>query len=300
MISFQRGTIVEQSAAPSIQGLQSESVVSYSALASMGFITVVPDLIGFGASKEIFHPYYVEEPTATAVIDLLKAATVLAEQKQVPFDGRLFLAGYSQGGYATLAAHKAIEANPIEGFELIASFPGAGGYDITAMLDHFITIDTYNDPYYLAFVGMSYESYYGQDNILDQFFREPYASRIPSLFNGTNTSAEIDEQLTSSISGLIREEVLVNSDTYPLNGYLRTKFNENSLVDWTPVAPVFLYHGDADGTVPVENSEITYNKLIDNGASPEKLTLTILPGRDHGTAVEPYIEDVVKKLQQLK
>jgi hypothetical protein len=97
MISFQRGTIVQQSAAPSVQGLQSESVVSYSALASMGFITAIPDLIGFGESKDIFHPYYVEEPTATAVIDLLKAATVLAGQKQVRFDGRLFLAGYSQG-----------------------------------------------------------------------------------------------------------------------------------------------------------------------------------------------------------
>lgn len=300
MISFQRGTIVEQSAAPSVQGLQSESVVSYSALASMGFITAVPDLIGFGASKDIFHPYYVEEPTATAVIDLLKAATVLAEEKQVDFDARLFLAGYSQGGYATLAAHKAIEADPLEGFELIASFPGAGGYDINAMLDHFITIDTYNDPYYLAFVGMSYESYYGQDNILSQFFREPYASRIPSLFNGTNTSAQIDQQLTSSIPDLIREEVMTNSDTYPLNEYLRAKFDENSLVDWIPEARVFLYHGDADGTVPVGNSEITYNKLLDNGADPGKLTLTILPGRDHGTAIEPYIEDVVKKLQELK
>lgn len=300
MISFQRGTIVEQSAAPSVQGLQSESVVSYSALASMGFITVVPDLIGFGESKDIFHPYYIEEPTATAVIDLLKAATILAQQKEVDFDGRLFLAGYSQGGYATLAAHKAIEANPLEGFELIASFPGAGGYDINAMLDHFITIDTYNDPYYLAFVGMSYESYYGQDAILDQFFNEPYAARIPSLFNGINSSAQIDDQLTSDISALIREEVRANSDAYPLNAFLRQKFDENSLVDWTPVAPVFLYHGDADGTVPVENSEISYNKLLDRGANPDNLELNILPGRDHGTAIEPYIEDVVKKLQELK
>jgi hypothetical protein len=168
------------------------------------------------------------------------------------------------------------------------------------MLDHFVTIETYNDPYYLAFVGMSYESYYGEDQLLNQFFNEPYASRIPSLFNGTNSSAQIDEQLTTDISTLIREEVLTNSDSYPLNEFLRQKFVENSLVDWTPFAPVFLYHGDADGTVPVENSEITYSKLLDNGADPDNLKLIILPGRDHDTAIEPYIEDVIKKLQLLK
>ncbi|MDQ2657836.1 MAG: hypothetical protein M3Y60_10480, partial [Bacteroidota bacterium] len=39
IFSFQRGTIVRQSEAPSLQSRQSEDVVSYSALASMGFIT---------------------------------------------------------------------------------------------------------------------------------------------------------------------------------------------------------------------------------------------------------------------
>ena len=82
MISFQRGTIVELADAPSLQAKESQQVISYSALASMGFITVVPDMIGFGESNEIFHPYYVEEPTSTAVIDMLYAARALADEKK--------------------------------------------------------------------------------------------------------------------------------------------------------------------------------------------------------------------------
>ena len=48
MISFQRGTIVRQADAPSVKSKNSEEVISYAALASMGFIAVVPDMIGFG------------------------------------------------------------------------------------------------------------------------------------------------------------------------------------------------------------------------------------------------------------
>jgi pimeloyl-ACP methyl ester carboxylesterase len=298
MISYQHGTMVEYAEAPSRQSISSEQVISYAALASMGFITVVPDYIGFGESQHIFHPYYVEEPTANAVLDMLMAARVLAETKQVSFNKKLFLAGYSQGGYATLAAHKAMEGDPSPDFELIASFPGAGGYDIKAMQEYFFGLQTYPDPYYLAYVGMSYQKYY-EEEVLTPFFKAPYASKIPLLFNGTKSPAEIDDQLTLDIKDLVTDEILMDIDTDSKFQFLREKFQENSLVDWVPVAPVFMYHGDADITVPVQNSQTTYDRLITNGASPENLQLITLPGKDHNTAITPYIEDVVKKLDSL-
>jgi len=300
MISFQHGTIVKQTDAPSAQSQQSEQTISYSALASMGFITVVPDMIGFGESKDIFHPYFLEEPTATAVIDMLYAARTLARDKSIEFDGRLFLAGYSQGGYATLATHKALETNPTDDFELVASFPGAGGYDISAMHEYFIGLDTYPDPYYIAYVGMSYRSFYEEDDLLASFFNEPYATAIPQLFNGTNTPGDIDAQLTTDIQALVRQDILLGTNTDPLYAYLRVKFEENSLTDWAPKAPVFLYHGDADVTVPISNSQHTYDELIRQGADPTTLHLITLEGKDHSTAVEPYIEDIVRKLQELR
>lgn len=300
MISFQRGTIVRQADAPSIQSKSSEEVISYAALASMGFITVVPDMIGFGESKEIFHPYYVEEPTATAVIDMLRAAATLVEEKQLTFDGRLFLAGYSQGGYATLATHKALEDTPLDGFQLIASFPGAGGYDITHMQRYFFGLDTYADPYYLAYVGMSYQSYYEEPDLLADFFNEPYAGKIPGLFDGSKSGGDIDAQLTEEIPALVKADVLSNFESAPQLEFLRAKFEENSLTDWTPTTPIFMYHGDADTTVPLENSVVTYQNLLDRGASTDHLKLLVLEGGDHGTTVEPYVTDVIKRLQALK
>lgn len=297
MVSFQRGTIVRQTDAPSLASLNSENIISASALSSTGFITVLPDLLGFGDSDEIFHPYYVEDPTATAVTDLLRAAATLADEKEVEFNQRLFLAGYSQGGYATLATHKALEADPLEDFDLIASFPGSGGYDIQSLQEYFFSLNTYNDPYYLAYVGLAYQSYYGEADLIDEFFNEPYASRIPGLFDGVTAAVDINAQLTQEIPALVRTEVLTGG--HPVNDFLQEKFNENSLLDWAPTVPVFLYHGDVDTTVPFENSQTTYEALLANGADPQTVTLTTLPG-DHSTAVAPYVVDVIKKLYEMK
>lgn len=300
MVSFHHGTIVQQSQAPSAQTTTSAEIISYAALASMGFVTVVPDMIGFGVSKDIFHPYYVEEPTTAAVLDMLDAAVELAEEKKIDFNGKLFLAGYSQGGYTTLATHKALEANPSEDLQLVASFPGAGGYDITSMQEYFFGLDTYKDPYYLAYVGMSYQSYYNDPGLISSFFNEPYASRIPALFDGVNTPGAINAELTDSISVLVTEDILDYTNSNPAFESLRDKFEENSLVDWKPTLPVFLYHGDADVTVPYQNSELTHQAFLDNGASAETVQLIALPGRDHNNGVELYVAEVVKKLQEMK
>lgn len=297
MVSFQRGTVVRRTEAPSKTSLNSEAIISAAALSSTGFITVIPDLLGFGESDEVFHPYYLEEPTAIAVIDLLRAAAALAEEKEVEFDERLFLTGYSQGGYATLATHKALEAEPVKGFNLIASFPGAGGYDLSALQSHFFSLDTYGDPYYLAYLAMAYQSWYDEENLVANFFQEPYAEKIPGLFDGSYSAAQINGALTNDIPALIHPDVLAEEDA--TSAFLREKFLENSLTDWTPAAPVFMYHGDADVTVPYENSELAYETFLENGTPEGVISLTTLSG-DHNTAVIPYIVAVITKIQEMK
>lgn len=301
MISFQHGTIVSQNAAPTGLPLNSNELILYAALSSTGFIGVMPDYIGFGDSKLFFHPYYVEDATAQPVIDNLKAASEWAAEKDVKFNQRLFLAGYSQGGYVTMATHKEIEANPVSGFNLIASFPAAGGYDVKGMQEYFFEQETYQQPYYIGYVALSYKSFYSwNENTITQFFKEPYGSRMSSLFNGTNGSGEINAQLTNTIPDLIQEDLLLNIDNDSQYDFLVDAFNENSLLDWTPTIKMFMYHGDADITVPYQNSVDTYNYFISQGASPNTISLRTIEGADHATGVVPYLEDFIDKLLVLK
>ncbi|HEY5825268.1 MAG TPA: alpha/beta hydrolase [Cyclobacteriaceae bacterium] len=300
MVSFQHGTIAAHSQAPSVLALSSTELILYAALSSPGFITAVPDLIGFGSSSSVMHPYYVQDLTASAVTDLLKAANELAREKSIEFNEKLFLAGYSQGGYATMAAHKAIEKDGLDDFELIASFPASGGYDVKGMQEYFFALDTYNDPFYLGYVAMAYKSAYSWTPSLSDFFKEPYATRVPTLYDGSKSGSQINAQLTTTIKDLVSSDLLVHIDTDTKYKYIADAFILNSLTDWKPTKKMFMYHGDADVTVPYVNSVVTYNKLIANGASASVISLTTLPGATHGTGVIPYVEDFIPKMLALK
>lgn len=299
MLSFHHGTITNRADAPSNFSSNDFNTISYAAMASVGFIGVIPDYLGFGTSSSILHPYYVEDVTASSILDMLKAGSELAAQKGVQFNGKLFLAGYSEGGYATMAAHKAIEESALDGFTLISSFPGAGAYDLTGMQEHIFSQDEYSDPHYLAYMARAYQLHYEEENLLTDFFNEPYASRIPGLFDGQKGADEINSQLTSTITDLIQEDVLANLNTDPKYAYLKNAFAENSLTDWTPQIKMFMYHGLSDATVPYENSVNTFNKLIANGATTSTVTLTPLEGT-HSSAIEPYIADLIDKLLLLR
>ena len=98
---------------------------------------------------------------------------------------------------------------------------------------------------------------------------------------------------------MIREDVRNGANTDPLYDFLVTKFKENSLVDWAPQVPVFLYHGNTDTTIPISNTQVTYDLLIDEGADATDLQMITLEG-GHVSAIEPYIEDLIGKLEQMK
>ena len=298
MLSFQHGTLINRNDAPSNFSTD-ENTLLYGAIGSAGFIGVIPDYLGFGSSSSILHPYYVEDLTASSITDMLRAAKELAQQKGISFSRKLFLAGYSEGGYATMAAHKAIEENNLEGFDLIASFPGAGAYYLKGAQEYIFDLQQYDNPHYLAYIARAYQLEYDQDNLLTDFFKEPYSTRIPSLFDGQKGADAIDAQLTSTLTDLIQPNILNNIDTDQKYAYLRTAFSENSLTDWTPRTKMFMYHGLSDETVPHQNSVDTYNKLLNNGASTNTISLTSLEGT-HSTAIEPYIADFIPKLLALQ
>jgi pimeloyl-ACP methyl ester carboxylesterase len=296
MVSFQHGTISLHADAPSKLLPDDPSSVIYAGLASPGFIAVIPDFLGFGASDEMLHPYYVEDASARTVVDMLKAAKAFAKDKNIEFNGDLSLAGYSEGGYVTMATHKSIEQNGLEGFNLLASYPAAGGFDVKGMQEYLFSQTTYNQPFYIAYVASSYQMNYDWTEPLTNFFDEPYASTIPGLFDGSKSGSQINSQLTTSIPNLINDDLIANIDTEAEYGYIRDAFNENSLTDWTPTITMHIYHGNADTTVPYENSVQTYEKLLANGTSSSVVQLHIMEGAEHSTGIEPYLEDVFPRL----
>jgi len=297
MMSFQHGTMVGHDEAPT----QDKSTYTFlSSVASAGYILLIPDFIGFGSSDNILHPYYHKESTANSVTDMLIAAKELAVQEGYSFNGDVFLSGYSEGGYATMAAHQSLEENPIDGLNLVASAPSSGGYDVKGMQEYFFSLTTYDQPFYLAFVALSYESVYDWTISLSDLFQEPYATALPGYFDGSLNGSQINDRLTTTVSDFLSPDFLSGVDTENKYAELVDAFEENSLDNWVPTVRMFMYHGTDDITVPYQNSVDSYNKMKSLGASSEIVSFTDLEGHTHGSGFFPYLYDCLDNFDKLK
>lgn len=114
------------------------------ALSSAGFLVCEPDYHGLGKSRGI-QSFEQAKSLSDSGIDLLRAAKSLFQRQNRGRIGQLFLSGYSEGGYATLAVHRVLEASKPAEFAVTASAPGGGPYDVSettlrAYLERFIRV----------------------------------------------------------------------------------------------------------------------------------------------------------------
>lgn len=295
-LSFQHGTIAAHDDAPT----QSDEGTFYASFASLGYISLIPDFIGFGSSSDVLHPYYHEVSTAECVIDMVRASEEFILEKNLNSDGKLFLAGYSEGGYATMVTHKRIEEKYEDEFDLVASAPASGGYDLIGMKKYFVVLETYNQPFYLAYLALSYSQVYEWPTLLTDIFNEPFASSIPDNFDGSKSGSQINATLTSDIEALLTEDFRLNSESDSKYDLLNQELSSNSPINWRPTHPIYMYHGSADITVPYQNSQDSYGHLIDGGASEDLITLTTLDGATHSSGVAPFVVDFISVFSDLQ
>ncbi len=261
VVSSQHGTETVRDNVSSVYGFDGINMW----LGSSGYITLEPDYIGLGVS-EMLHPYHIASPSAESIIHLIRASRYFCDERDdIQYNDQLFLLGYSEGGYTTMAAHKAIEENYADEFTVTLSIPMAGAYSLSGiMLDMMLSGVSYSQPYFVAYILMAYIQYY-QDGNFQDFFTSDYASILPGLFDGTHPGWEINQNLPSVPINILQPSVIdefANNDEHPL----RLALEENDLYDWTPQAPVYLIHGMGDEIVPYGNSQLAYDTFIANGA----------------------------------
>jgi hypothetical protein len=290
VVGYLHGTIFHNKDAPS----QFKSILSMPIeiamniiMSSSGFVCAAPDYIGYGADSGSLHPYHLADSLATASIDMLRAVKEMCAELDVNIKNEYFLTGYSEGGYATLAVQKKIEAQYAAEFPLIAVSAGAGAYNLLATIGDFLSRPTLNDPAYVCFLYSAYRSFYGWDRAYSSVFREPYAGRMQDgLFNGDYTHSQINGQLTHIVADLFKAAFI--SD---FNGSgeqtIKNALRENKLFKgWTPSTPLRLYHGAADKTVPPFNSEHAENAFISGGATD--VDYISYPGLNHSSCIIPW------------
>lgn len=255
--------------------------------ASAGFIDIIPDFIGYGVSQQIPHPYYDQASSGLTVVDMVKATKYWLKKQAVSFSPRLFLVGYSEGGYVTMAAQKEIETNTTHQLSVTAAAMGAGGYDLTTFLTVIASSPSYASPSFLTLLLKGYNNTYNWNRPYTDFFAEPYASRIAGLLDGTKTKDQIEPQLTTSTAALFNPTFYAALADPTKETALKQQLATNSFLTWVPKSPTQLYHGTADESVPFATSVSTYTRFQAAGAT--NVQFFPVPGGTHGSSLQPMM-----------
>jgi pimeloyl-ACP methyl ester carboxylesterase len=219
LVSFQHGTSTTRTAVPS--QLDGTGLAAAIAFAGNGYALIAPDYPGLGDSSGR-HPYYVAAAIGPAVAGMIEAS------QRVPGvpNGPVFLSGFSEGGWASLAALRVLES---KGRPVLGSAQVAGAYDLRHVsLPAALKGGAPSHSLYLAYAAWGQAAYYSQP--LDSVLTPEYAAVVERVFAGAKP-----------------QEIVSSLPTDP-----RRMFN--SLVDVTPRAPVRLYYGSKDLDVTPEEA----------------------------------------------
>ncbi len=301
VLSFQNGTNTLNSLAPSQVGIYNPYQL-IEIIASMGYIVVIADYPGFGNSLKVPHPYLVTEPTVRSLTDMFYAVQELADYELpgIKLKDEYYLLGYSQGGHATLALHKALELEFNNDFNLKGSACGAGPYDIYDLLNRIMNSSSYSMPVYLGYILNAYTSYNQFTNPVSDIFNEPYASRVKNLYTGLLSSDYINSQLSTSMPILIKPEFLSGFSSSQKYISVRTALIKNSISGWHSYKPLLLVHGSKDTQVSPVSTENIYSSMIQAGTSPSICKKVIIPDADHSDALIPFMIQGIIYLNSLR
>ena len=282
MISQQHGTLFNEPDAPSYFTNNSEAATIGTLFASNGYILSCPDYVGYGESKSVPHPYLHRQTEALASLDMMRAAKEFMAQNGVKWDKRVFITGYSQGGHASMSLLKLMEEKYPTEFTITATTCGAGPYNVEGFMQDLVNKDshgiaTYNNLYVWAL--QTANRVYGLNRPMSYYFKEPYATDVQT--NGIRSA--INVSINKAFSDAFRNGLNSGSDTDFLKAV-----RDNNVYDWAPKTPLQLYHGTADNQVFYRNSTDALAAMKARGVTT--VELTPIPGKDHGPAIQDYIQ----------
>ena len=174
---------------------------------------------------------------------------------------------------------------------------GAGGYDLTGMMNQIATVQTYVSPSFLAFIIQAYNTTYGWNRPLTDFFQQPYAGKIPTLLDGNRTTDQISAELTTRPVALFNPTFYANLKSQNGEPALKQKLAENGFGAWAPKSPTRLYHGTNNESVFYQTSEATFNRFKAAGAT--NVEFFPIPGGMHRTSIGPMMVNALPWLQSL-
>jgi pimeloyl-ACP methyl ester carboxylesterase len=289
MISFHNGTNTLHSQAPSVN-LENEWFSLIQMVASMGYVVVIPDYLGFGTSSDMFHPYLDKSSTVSSILDMYGAVKEMTSEKYLDINlGKdLFLMGYSQGAWVSMALHEEIESKHASEYNLKGTAAGGGPYNLTSLVDNVMKSDTYPMPVYLGYLFNSFIQTGIVSISYPDVFNAPFAGKIIELYNGQRDGDYINGQLSNKLTELFTNDFRENYASGTKYATFRAALETNSIKPWKTNVPLMIRHGATDTYVPTQQSIGFHEGLLAKNVDSKLINYAIYPLFDHNQAVLPF------------
>jgi pimeloyl-ACP methyl ester carboxylesterase len=286
-LAYQHGTVFGKHEVPSYSFLTDnpdryeqsyETRLAVAQFAGNGYVVFAADYFGMGDSVEP-EGYLVKGSHQQACLDLyLATRDWLASNKSIN-QNHLFLSGWSQGGYVTMAFLEKLEE---KGIPVTAASTAAAPTDLFASFNSVIYHPRPMDAMWLSTTfslsTLAFENYYAKPGLVEALFKPNYVPSIRAIYYRTYTTAdelrnllaslarydEKSEKYVSDIAMLLKDD-FQNPANFASSEFGRIAL-QSDVYRWHFKTPVQMYYGLSDEAVAPRVATIAanYQKAMGN------------------------------------
>lgn len=242
------------------------------------YVLVMPDYIGYGASRDRVHPYLHGELTARNCVDMLLAV------RDQNID-TISIVGFSQGGATALWILKLLEEEYSDRIHVKACYAGSGPYDVAATYDVAVAENRVGMPMVIPMLVMgtseAYDLHLKREDFLTPLMDSLYDDYIASkthkftelyfrMYSRKVThwlsakGADLNEPETRKMyEGMLRSSLVhypMEEEWHEKSGKWKVESGERKIYEpicheWRPKAPVYVLHSYKDDIVTFRCAE---------------------------------------------
>lgn len=267
IVSYQHGTIFDRSWVPSNPDGSIETQFMISQFASQGYIVIAPDYFGTTPGSTAPNSYFVAQSTAQACIDMYRASMAMLQQQGIT-PGKLFINGWSQGGYSTLLFLRALE---------LANIPVAAAATASGPADPLLFVSSVlnnTSPFFAGFsvaaltnLMLSMDAYQGLNGYVEEAVVPKYLDKVRKLHRFEMTFNDFEKDVPLVIDSLYTD--LFYADSRTATKPFWKILDAGAAYRWRMKTPLRAFYSYRDEAIPWQVARIAadYQNTIGNATA---------------------------------
>ncbi|UFZ01397.1 acetylxylan esterase [Bradyrhizobium ontarionense] len=261
MISYQHGTVYGKQEVPSFPEQSPETQLMIAQFAGQGYLVIGADYFGMGLSTAP-EGYMVKASHQQATYDMLRASRAVLDQLKLA-SSRLAIAGWSQGGFVTMAYLEKLES---AGVPVAAAATASAPVDVFVALNGFLNFPRSNDASWVnsLFIlsAFSFENYYGVPGLARSVISDAYYDVARKAYEREPFNVA---DVPSDLHKLLKPDYF-DAQYFATSSYGRL-VAQTQAYRWIIKTPVRNYYGETDEAISTGLGRLamTYQQAIGAG-----------------------------------